>query len=209
MTHTLHRAQGVGGKENDFVILAMPARGINNDESTAEKLKNFLKIFEKHNPNNMGALGIGHLHNSNPPAIIKKVYKDLPMVHGVFNTREDLIAALKDIKDEDMGISIIVTGLTDSVGCCAKEAGLERHSINYSLGIWGDKDKLPDEKYLEITSMCGHAMISFNLVGKYVEDIKKGKTTIKKAAEKLAEPCVCGIFNTEKARNILEELIKK
>jgi len=83
------------------------------------------------------------------------------------------LSALKDIKDEDMGISIIVTGLVDSVNCCSKEAGLKRHSINYSLGIWGDKSKLPDEKYLGITTMCGHAMISFNLVKKLIEDIKK------------------------------------
>jgi len=157
----------------------------------------------------MGELGIGHLHDSKPEEIINNVYQELPMVHGVFNTREDLISALKDIKDEDMGISIIVTGLVDSVNCCSKEAGLKRHSINYSLGIWGDKSKLPDEKYLGITTMCGHAMISFNLVKKLIEDIKKEKTTIDKAAQELAKPCVCGIFNTEKAKKVLEELIKE
>ncbi|MDD3706196.1 MAG: hypothetical protein PHC45_09080, partial [Clostridiaceae bacterium] len=73
--------------------------------------------------------------------------------------------------------------------------------------IWGDKARLPDEKYLEITSMCGHAMISVNLIKKMINDVKKGIKTIEQAAAELAKPCVCGIFNAEKAQKILEELI--
>lgn len=207
MTHTLHRVANLQDFKEDFVILVMPAKGINNDENIVEKLKKFLRIFERHNPVNLGGIGIGHLYDSAADQIIDNVYSELPMVHGVFSNREDLVAALKDIKDEDMGISIIVSGLVDSVDCCAKEAGLKRHSVNYSLGIWGDKARLPDEKYLEITSMCGHAMISVNLIKKMINDVKKGIKTIEQAAAELAKPCVCGIFNAEKAQKILEELI--
>ena len=207
MTHTLHRVANLEDFKEDYVILVMPAKGINNDENIAEKLKKFLGIFERHNPVNLGGIGIGHLYDSKAEQIIDNVYSELPMVHGVFSNREDLVAALKDIKDEDMGISIIVSGLVDSVDCCAKEAGLKRHSVNYSLGIWGDKARLPDEKYLEITSMCGHAMISVNLIKKMINDVKKGIKTIEQAAAELAKPCVCGIFNAEKAQKILEELI--
>lgn len=207
MTHTLHRVANLQDFKEDYVILVMPAKGINNDENIVEKLKKFLGIFERHNPVNMGGIGIGHLYDSTTDQIIDNVYSELPMVHGVFSNREDLVAALKDIKDEDMGISIIVSGLVDSVDCCAKEAGLKRHSVNYSLGIWGDKTKLPNEKYLEITSMCGHAMISVNLIKKMINDIKKGIKTLDQAAAELAKPCVCGIFNAEKAQKILEELI--
>lgn len=207
MTHTLHRVANLQDFKEDYVILVMPAKGINNDENIVEKLRKFLGIFERHNPVNMGGIGIGHLYDSTADRIIDNVYSELPMVHGVFSNREDLVAALKDIKVEDMGISIIVSGLVDSVDCCAKEAGLKRHSVNYSLGIWGDKTKLPDEKYLEITSMCGHAMISVNLIKKMINDIKKGIKTLDQAAAELAKPCVCGIFNAEKAQKILEELI--
>lgn len=207
MTHTLHRVANLQDFKEDFVILVMPAKGINNDENIVEKLKKFLRIFERHNPVNLGGIGIGHLYDSAADQIIDNVYSELPMVHGVFSNREDLVSALKDIKDEDMGISIIVSGLVDSVDCCAKEAGLKRHSVNYSLGIWGDKARLPDEKYLEITSMCGHAMISVNLIKKMINDVKKGIKTIEQAAAELAKPCVCGIFNAEKAQKILEELI--
>ncbi|HMM19354.1 MAG TPA: hypothetical protein PKA10_01365 [Selenomonadales bacterium] len=207
MTHTLHRRAGADGLRDDFVIMAMPARGFNNDEKVVEKLQEFLAIFSRHNPNNMGAMGIGHLYESTPEQIIQKVYPELPMVHGVFRNREDVVAALKEIKAEDMGISIIVTGLVDAADCCAREAGLTRHSINYSLGIWGKTELLPDEKYLQITSMCGHAMISVNLVKKMIADVKKGVITLDQAAAELAKPCVCGIFNGARARGILEELM--
>lgn len=210
MTHTLHRRAGNDGLNDDYVILVMAAVGINKDDTTAEKYKNFLRIFLKHNPVNIGGIGIGQLYDSSPEKIIDmidSVWPNLPMIHGVFNTREDLVAALKDIKEADMGISVIVTGLAESVDCCRKEAGLERHSINFSMGIWGDKMKLPDEKYLQIASMCGHAMISFNLINKMIDDIKTGSSTIDQAAKELAKPCVCGIFNKERAKKILQEFV--
>jgi hypothetical protein len=196
--------------EDDFVILVMASRAYNKNESTPGKYKEFLRIFSRHNAVNLGGMGIGHLYDSKAEEIIGRVdgaFPGLPMVHGVFKCREDLVAALKDIKEADMGISVIVTGLTDTTKCCIKESGLKRHSINYSLGIWGDTKKLPDERLLQISSMCGHALISFNLILKMVEDIKSGKISAKAAAEALGKPCVCGIFNAARAEKLLLEFI--
>ncbi len=207
MTHTLHRRTGPDRMEEDFVILAMPARGINNDGETMDKLRRFLTIFSRHHPVNLGGIGTGNLYDSEPAAIIRRVYPDLPMVQGVFRTRADLVAALKEIKTEDLGISVIVSGLVDAVDCCAREAGLSRHSINYSLGVWGRQDLLPDPRYLEITTLCGHAMISVNLVQKMLSDVRSGHKTLEQAAAELAKPCVCGIFNAARAQAVLAELI--
>jgi hypothetical protein len=210
MSHTLHRLAGQDGLQDDYVILVMAASAYNKDETTPEKYKQYLRIMLKHNPANMGGMGIGHLCDSTPDEIIgaiDKVFPNLPMVHGVFATREDLVGALQDIKEADLGLSVIVTGLVDATDCCVKEAGLKRHSINYSLGIWGDTEQLPDEKIQQISSMCGHAMISFNLVKKAVEDIKAGRTTAEEAACELAKPCVCGIFNPARAKRLLEEFL--
>ena len=210
MSHTLHRLAGNDGLQDDYVILVMAASAYNKDETTPEKYKQHLRIMLKHHPVNLGGMGIGHLCDSTPEEILAAVdefFPELPMVHGVFATREDLVGALRDIKDADLGLSVIVTGLVDATNCCAKEAGLKRHSINYSFGIWGDTDKLPDEKIQQISSMCGHAMISFNLVKKAVEDIKAGKISAEKAACELAKPCVCGIFNPARAKRLLEEFL--
>lgn len=208
MTHTLHRQIQDLTAHNDYVILVMPARGINNNESLLEKYSNFLRIFARHNPANMGGMGLGEFPAVAAEEMIVNLYQDLPMIHGVFSTREDLVGALQEIKEQDMGLSIIVTGLAGDVNCCLKDAGLSRHSINYSLGVWGDKSRLPDQKILEITSMCGHAMISFGLVQKMVADIKRGTKTVEQAARELSKPCVCGIFNIEKAKTILSDFIE-
>lgn len=211
MTHTLHRRVGNDGLNDDFVILVMAASGVNKVDDTADKYKNYLRIFLKHNPVNLGGMGIGHLYDSTPEKIIEMidtVWPNLPMVHGVFQTRDDLVGALKDIKEADLGLSVIVSGLAESTDCCAKEAGVSRHSINYSLGTWGDTTKLPDERYLQISSMCGHAMISFNLISEMIENIKSGDITADQAAAELGKTCVCGIFNGKKAKRLLEDFLQ-
>ncbi len=210
MSHTLHRLAGGDGLKDDYVILVMAAKGINNGPDGGEKYKEYLRIFSRHNPVNLGGMGIGHLYDTPFEKILENVdekYPFLPMVHGVFSNRDDLVAALKEVKTEDLGFSVIVTGLVDSTKCLCKEAGLKRHSINYSLGVWGDMSLMPDETVLKIASMCGHAMISFNSVQKEIDAVKAGKTTPRKAAERLAKPCACGIFNPDRAERILEELL--
>ena len=131
------------------------------------------------------------------------------MIHAVFSDRDTLINVMKALKEADYGYSVVVSGLVDDVDCCAKKAGIQRHSVDLTLGTWGDTSKLPPEGVLEITTMCGHAMISANLVNKMIEDIRAGRTTPRKAAVKLAEPCVCGIFNIDKAERLLNELAEK
>ena len=210
MSHTLHRRAGRDGLRDDYVILVMASRNINKDEAAPGKYKEFLRIFSRHNAVNLGGMCVGHLYDSTLEEILRKVdevYPDFPMVHGVFSNREDLVGALKDIKKADMGISVIVSGLTEATDCCIREAGLKRHSINYSLGILGDTGKLPDERFLQISSMCGHALISFNLIQKMVDDIKAGKITAEAAASEMAKPCVCGIFNPKRAARLLQEFV--
>jgi hypothetical protein len=56
--------------------------------------------------------------------------------------------------------------------------------------------------------MCGHGMVAGSLVDHYVKQIKRGKSTVSEAARKLAEPCVCGIFNFERAENLLKLMVE-
>lgn len=208
MTHTLHRLKNEDRQTDDYVVLIMPAKGINNSDSK-EVFKKYIDILYKFDPINLGGIGVGNLALDDIETIKKQVTEDAVMVHGVFKDRETLIKVLKALKDADYGYSVVVSGLVDDVDCCAKDSKIQRHSVDLSLGIWGAIEKLPPEEIMEITTMCGHAMISANLVTKMVEDIKKGRTTSEKAAIELAKPCACGIFNTEKAKGLLDELTVK
>lgn len=208
MSHTLHRIKSESGKYDDYVVLIMPARGINNID-VVETYKKYLTLLYRYHPVNMGGMKIGTLATNTFEELLDNISPDAPMIHAVYSDRDTLIEVMKALKEADYGYSVVVSGLVDDVDCCARKAGIQRHSVDLTLGTWGDVSKLPPEGILEITTMCGHAMISVQLVSKMLEDIRKGRTTARKAAEKLAEPCVCGIFNTDKAERLLHELSEK
>lgn len=205
MSHTLHRRGVQDSLKKDFVLFAMSAKGINEVDSNA-KLKRFLEIVSRFNPVNLGDMKTGNRFITTDEHIVGNT-KDTSIVHGVFANREDLILAMKALKEEDLGVSIIVTGLLDEVHDCCRQAGLNRHTCETSLGIWGNTGRLPEEEILRFTTMCGHGMVAFSLVRKMIEEVKAGKRSIQEAAEELAKPCQCGVFNPSRAAAMLEEIM--
>src|SRR5262252_2672867 len=53
MTNTLHRSGNEASFNDDFIVFAIPARGV-NDANAVEKQRKFLEIARKYNPVNMG-----------------------------------------------------------------------------------------------------------------------------------------------------------
>jgi hypothetical protein len=88
-----------------------------------------------------------------------------------------------------------------------KEAGKDPHTVNMSAESFGRVDLLPEPKILEITTMCGHHMVSPCLAKHLVEEVKKGRMTAKDGAVELAKQCTCGFFNVERAEKLLAEYI--
>ena len=105
----------------------------------------------------------------------------------------------------DLGISINISGLLDEVQACCRKAGIERHSVEHSLGVWGAKERLPEKNILELNTMCGHGMVSFNLIRKMIDYVKLRRLTTKEAARILAKCCECGAFNPARAELLLEK----
>jgi len=205
MSHTLHRRGTRESLKKDFVLFAMSAKGINEVGSNT-KLKRFLEIVSEYGPVNVGDMRTGNSFITSQQEIVNKT-RDTSIVHGVFDNRESLIKAMKALKDEDLGISVIVSGLFDEVQECCKQAGVKRHTCETSLGIWGKTERLPDEDILRFTTMCGHGQVPFNLVRKMIADIKEGKRTVQEASVELAKPCQCGVLNPNRAAEMLEEIL--
>ena len=205
MSHTLHRRGTVESFKNDFVIFTMAAKGINEVGSNA-KLKRFLEIMRGFDPVNIGDMKTGNSFIVAPETVVDNA-QDTSIVHAVFDDREKFLRALTAIKEADLGISIIVSGLLDDVRNCCKESGVNPHTCETSLGIWGRKDRLPDEDVLRISTMCGHGQVPFNLIKKAIENIKLGRRTPRQAAEDLARPCQCGVFNPTRAAQMLEDIM--
>lgn len=206
MSHTLHRRGTVENLQEDYIVFSMSAKGF-NEKNSKYALQEFLRILAKYKNVNMGDMKTGGQYLVGRDSIIENV-QDTSIVHAVFEDKEELKKAIKEIKEADLGVSIIVSGMVDHVHKICKEVGIDRHTVEYSVGIRGKLSKLPEEDLLEITTMCGHGMVSQSFVRQMLLDIKRGKRTPQEAGEYLATPCVCGVFNPTRAQRLLEELIE-
>ena len=207
MTHTLHRKGDRESLGEDYVLLVMPAKGV-NFAGSEEKMRQIWEVISHHRERivNFGNLKDGNSHRTRLEAFQKTTSR---IAHAVFKDRETLKACLKELKDRDFGISVVVSGLHDEVDKLSREIGLSPHTVQYSLGIYGKTELLPDEKVLEITTMCGHALVSPYLVEELVDRISSGKVTCKEAAKELSSRCECGIFNPHRAEKLLMKMIPK
>lgn len=204
MTHTLHRMGTRESLSNDFVFLYMPSKGI-NDSGSGPKLRKFFELAQQHNPINLGDATYGNMYSRKIEDIISNLKEDSKglAIHAVFTNEEDAAAMLKDVKEADIGLSLVISGIFDKVQELCKKSGIHRHAATYSLGMWGKTEKLPPEPVLEVSTMCGHGMISAARILSAADDIKTGKKSAADAAKDLAKQCDCGIFNPARAAKLL------
>jgi len=206
MTHTLHRQGTPDSLCEDYPMLAIRAKGF-NDQGNVWRLLKILEMASRYPIVNFADVKNGSKFTTDLDTILN-TDKDLPMVQMVFTNRDDMTRFMEDLKRADLGISVVASGLFEEIFRCCKKAGLTPHSVNYSLGVHGRTEKLPPKEILEITTMCGHGLVSRNLVTKLVSHIKKGKESGSSAAEKLAKDCICGIFNPVRAAKLLEAVAR-
>lgn len=199
MTHSLHRRGTAESLSQDYVLLMLPAVGI-NDEGHEPKLLEFLRLALRHDPVNMGSMEMGNMYSHKIEEVMGAAHG---IVHAVFDNPQTVTQFLKELKEADLGQSVVVSGIFKSVDECLAKAGMKHHTANFSLGIWGKTEKLPSDDILEVTTMCGHGLVSVNLVKSVVEEIKAGRKTPEAAAKELAPQCACGIFNPIRATKLL------
>lgn len=206
MTHSLHRRGNREDLQNDFVVLGCPATGVNK-KGSAPKTKKFLSICYKHGPINLGDMKTGNIYNTTMADILERV-TDGTIVECTFDNRDKIVSLLKELKADKVGISVIISGVTDVVQECMHEAGLGRiHSLEYSLGTWGKTERLPDFPILKTVTMCGHAMIASDLVRKMIRDVKRGRRTIADCCKEMAECCTCGNYNVTRGERLFREML--
>lgn len=205
MSHTLHRRGTAENLHGDFVLFAMSAKGINEVDSNA-RLRSFLEIVRQFQPVNLGDMKTGNRFITAESNILANA-QDTSIVHAVFDRKEKLVGALRALAEADLGVSVIVSGLFNEVHECCQQAGLQPHTEETSLGVWGKTERLPEEEILQFTTMCGHGQIAFDLVKQVILDIKLGRKTVQQGAEELAKPCQCGVFNPVRAAQLLDEVI--
>jgi hypothetical protein len=203
MTHTLHR---IGTEESlleDYVLLIMPSKDINH-EGSGPKMRRFFEMALEAGAIKIGDCRLGNEYHQGGVAKVIENVQDRAVVHAVFKNKDSLIKMLTTLKEAKLGLSVVVSGLFDHVGQCCRQVGLERHTINQSLGRWGRTDKLPSQEILQINTMCGHGMVTVGLIEEVIADVKAGECTPEEGAERLFQPCMCGIFNPYRASRLLK-----
>jgi hypothetical protein len=183
----------------------MSAKGF-NETGSGKKMQKFLDILLKYQPVNYGDMVTGNCHVKSREEIYNNI-QDTSIIHGVFTNPEVVADILKELKEADLGMSVVVTGVHEDTETSCQESSLQKHTIEHSMGIFGQIKKLPAEEVLQLTTMCGHGMVPVNLVEKIVAEIKRGKKTYREGALELTRPCHCGIYNPIRAEELLRRLV--
>ena len=206
MSHSLHRRGNAGSLHDDYVMLIMCRPDQVNEPDVRSRLReawDVLSSFEA-DLTNFGSVRGGGRHRKS----IKEFKEEGKfLIHAVFKEREAMKSCLGELKKRDLGLPVTVSGLFEEVKGACREIGLTPHTVQYSLGTVGKTEKLPDEKALEITTMCGHAMVSPNLLAHLIKKVQSGKITHKDAALELSKQCECGIFNPARAERLLRQMV--
>lgn len=220
MTHTLHRTGDIDSLACDYVVQIMASK---KKEGKNVYLYTFNKL-------EIGAY-IGKLVviflQFFPDFTIKfeKILKNIENFHPIFRairrflifninlkylvvieSKNELIEYIKKLKDMNLGMSVVVSGLFSEVFDALHCTSLRPHTVQFSLGVFGKTELLPQKKILEITTMCGHNMVSFELVKNLVIKIKQNKISTDIAAELISKQCPCTAINKSRTIKILKQL---
>ncbi|HMM22120.1 MAG TPA: hypothetical protein PKA10_15480 [Selenomonadales bacterium] len=207
MTHSLHRSGDIESQKKDFCWFMYQTKGI-NDVGIRPKALAYIEAAEAVGSENWGDVKTGPVTRFKSEEIKEKI-SDKSRLRGVFTRKDQVVGFLERVKSQELGMSCVITGVLTEVMDACKEARVTPHSINYSLGVWGRKDKLPDEVTLSITTMCGHHMIPPKFVNFIMKQVDSGKMTPEQGAIRLSDFCYCGIFNQVRCADIIREEIKK
>jgi len=217
VTNTLHRYGSAQSFDDDFIVFAIPCKG-KNDEGAIEKLRTFLEICRRHDPVSMGNAESSSFRPSGTLRPVVHWRRDLRADHrsviegirqirtvaAVFDTRTKAESCLREVIAAHLGLSVNVATSVEGARELARACGIGRHSVEYSLGFVDPHDQLPDGQVLELSTMCGHGMVSANLARKMLDMVREGRREPDQAAVTLARFCPCGAFNPARARRLLE-----
>jgi hypothetical protein len=227
MTNTLHRysehyavepAPNPTPVRDDYIVFAMASRGVNDDDLVA-KYRTFLRLALKHKPVNIGDATKGGAlrprQDMNPTAHWRRDHRPDPeqviaeieghtTVAAVFDNYDAMKAFVEELKAADLGVSVNISAPMEEAERCCRETGIVRHSVEYSLGFRGRTEKLPDAATLELSTMCGHGMLSADFARKMVDWVKENRRTPEQAARYMTRFCSCGVFNVSRAERLLK-----
>lgn len=205
MTHTLHRKSEIPVEAEDFTILCMATQGF-NDKGAGKKLKKMYQLVTETNPDNLADDNLGGRYTGHTDQDILDHMGDKAYVGAAFSDRKRLAEVLSKIKGADLGMSVVVSGNYETVFSVLKEVDLSPHTVNMSLGVFGNKECLPSKETLSFSTMCGHGMVTCRRIEEAIEKVRFKELDPEEAGKELASTCTCGVFNPVLAAKLLTRI---
>jgi hypothetical protein len=209
MTHSNHRRGNEKSLSNDYVVL------VRNTKDNVESARKAVKILANNNPVGVITRRTGkplrYMRGWTQGLSLEEItnHPDVPIyLAAVYDKKEDVKTLVNELKQADLGFSIVISGLFENVFNILGANGLEPHTVNMSLNTLGRTELLPDDKILEMTTMCGHGLISENLVRSLIDKVRKNQITVKEASIELGKPCICNFFNHSRAEKLIKNYIE-
>ena len=207
LTHTLHRSGTRDSLRDDFVWQVYPSRGV-NDYNVPDRLRKVVDVITDLGSSNWGDVYTGCARKV-PVSKIREKLQDGSKLRGVLTSKSQVVRFLRSMKNAEIGFSVIISGLMDEILDACQQTAVTPHTINLSLGIWGKKELLAKQSLLEVTTMCGHHMISPRLVEKTISDVRRRAKSAARASSDLVGLCPCGVFNPERAQRLIQQQAEK
>ena len=201
MTHTLNR-KGLSDERPGEEIVVLCMAHCNEKARKAEAMKQIAATILKYNPDNYLGKPLGL-----EPETLEMMAPVAGVVTAVYHDKDTVGRLVADLKAQQLGVSVVLSGLFSDVRDICTSTDLREHTFHLSLGVFGKTERLPDEDTLEITTQCGHSLISPALVADIMRKIKRAKMTPEEGALLLIKPCACGIGNPKRVQQILEKMV--
>ena len=223
MTHTSHRRGDRESLEGDYIVLMRMER---YTPEVKEKTRTLVKICAKHNTVGMRVIDkngrrlryvegwekkqdSGIWFSSTLEEILKAAEEPVRFSHAVYTKKEDVRKVLAELKEAELGLSVVISGVFDEVFDICNEVGTGPHTVNLSAETLGNIDLLPEPRTLELLTMCGHDYISKELTTYLIERVRQGKITAEEAAIELGKQCMCNIFNPIRGADLIRKMAFK
>jgi hypothetical protein len=207
MTHTIHRRGCRESLEGDYVVLV-------REYAQPEKTREAVKILANHNPVGLikrrREIPLRYMKNWTEGMNVNELVEnpDPPKyVSGVYTKKGDVEGLVRDFVEAELGLPITISGVVDDVFDICEKTGTGPHTVMLSMETIGRTELLPDDKVLEITTMCGHGLVHQHLVKHLIGQVRKGRMTAEKAGLELGKQCICNSFNHIRAANLIEEYV--
>jgi hypothetical protein len=220
MTHTSHRRGDRKSLEGDYIVLM---RMEDYTPEVKEKTRALVKICGKHNTVAMRVTDkdgrrlryvqgwekkqdSGIWFSSTLEELLEAAEEPVRFSHALYTKKEDVKNVIKELKEAELGLSVVISGIFDEVFDICKEAGTGPHTVNLSAETLGNIELLPEPKILELLTMCGHDYIAKDLTTYLIERVRYGKITAEEAAIELGKQCMCNVFNPIRGADLITKM---